>query len=95
MMTSGKTLENQKPPRYRTGDRVLDCLNRIIKYMKRVRVLSYYIPKNTDKEKEPLLRKYLPPKSGVQHKWNKQQSLARAVSILKQSPEERKKEREE
>ena len=65
------------------GDIVLDNLNRIIYHLKGVWILSYYVPKNPNKEKERLLdgelcNKLLPPKSDAQTEWNRTQSLIKA-----------------
>ena len=72
-------------------DRFVDALNRIIKYLKGKEILSYYIPENPTKEKEPILsrelqRKYLLPKSEAQRQQNKQQSESRAIKLLTMAP---------
>ena len=65
------------PTMMKQGDKYVDTLNRIIKYLKGRDILSYYIPENPDKEKEPILnrelqRKYSLPKSEAQRLQNKQ-----------------------
>ena len=59
------------PTKMKPEDKYVDALNRIIKYLKGKEILSYYIPENPTKEKEPILsrelqRKYLLPKSEAQ-----------------------------
>ena len=86
------------PTMMKPGDKYVDTLNRIIKYLKGKEILSYYIPENPDKEKEPLLnrelqRKYLLPKSEAQRQRNEQQSKSRAIKLLTMAPKTREKER--
>ena len=79
------------PTMIKPEDRFVDALNRIIKYLKGKEILSYYIPEDPTKEKEPTLsrelqRKYLLPKSEAQRLQNKQQSEARAKTLLTMAP---------
>ena len=79
------------PTKMTPEDRFVDALNRIIKYLKGKEILSYYIPENPTKEKEPILsrelqRKYLLPKSEAQRQQNKQQSESRAIKLLTMAP---------
>ena len=79
------------PTMMKPEDRFVDALNRIIKYLKGKEILSYYIPEDPTKEKEPTLsrelqRKYSLPKSEVQRLQNKQQSEARAKNLLTMAP---------
>ena len=61
-------------------------------------MLTYYIPTDTTKVKEPLLnrnlqRKWLPAKTVEQNQLQEKESLARAKNKLKQSPIERERAR--
>ena len=86
------------PTLWEQGDNTLDELNRMIIYLKGRGILSYYVPKKPNKEKEPILngelqRKFLPPKSDAQRERNKQQSQARAENWLSLNPKAKEKAR--
>ena len=75
------------------GDTILDDLNRQIKFIKGIDILTYYTPTDPTKEKEPLLnrnlqRKWLPEKTVEQKQQNAKQSITRAINTLKQDSKE-------
>ena len=81
---------------WQEGDNILDELNRKIVFLKGKGILSYYIPTNPNKEKEPILdrklqRKWLPLKSEAQK--TQKQSKTRAENLIKLRPRERGKVR--
>ena len=70
-------------------DAILDDLNRQIKFIKEIDILTYYTPTDPTKEKEPLLnrnlqRKWLPEKTVEQKQQQAKESIARAKNTLKQ-----------
>ena len=73
---------------------VIDDLNRQIKFIKGIDILTYYTPTDPTKEKEPLLnrnlqRKWLPEKTVEQKQQQAKESKTRAINTLKQGPKER------
>ena len=80
------------------GDNILDELNRVIFYLKGRGILSYYVPKNPNKEIEPILngelqRKFLLPKSEAQQQRNKPQSQTKPENWLKLGPKSKERAR--
>ena len=80
------------------GDTILDDLNRQIKFIKGIDILTYYTPTDPNKENKPLLnrnlqRKWLPQKTVDQKQQKAKQSITRAINILKQGPKERERAR--
>ena len=71
-MTDFLNFQAQKIPELRQeGDTILDDLNRQIEFIKGKNILSYHIPSDINKEKEPLLNRklqriWLPAKSVAQ-----------------------------
>ena len=80
------------------GDIVIDDLNRQIRFIKGIDILTYYTPTDPTKEKEPLLnrnlqRKLLPEKTFEQKQQNAKKSMTRSINTLKQGPKEKERGR--
>ena len=76
------------------GNTLMDELNLNIKYFKGVDILTYYIPTDPTKDKEPMLnktlqKKWLPKKTVEQKRQLEKESEARAKNKLKQVAVER------
>ena len=80
------------------GDTLMDELNLHIKYFKGVDILTYYIPTDPTKDKEPMLNKTLqkrwqPQKTVEQKRQLEKESEMIAKNKLEQGPAEREKSR--
>ena len=78
------------------GDTLMDELNLHIKYFKGVDILTYYIPTNPTKDREPMLnstlqKKWQPQKTVEQKRQLEKKSEKIAKNKHKQGPAEREK----